>query len=491
MAANLLCRANRCCSSIRFGTATTLGSSNRCACCHICRRLYSPASTKPIAALHVPFNKRLLTGRFVVLGLGWCQPWLRVHCAAAAGRGMLGAAGVAVAAAAEARPLGIHNRTIPMSNRLAFHIDPRWSFSRFLDELFSYYRGSGIESTGRRLSTIRLWMSMAGRARALAAIQDLEREAEGASDDEIAQSLWMSLRSYKDLKRWANRLPSEVEMAKPPKAFISYKWDSGAHVAWVRTLAADLRGRGIEAILDQWEVQLGDSFTDYMQKHIAESDVILFVITPSAVAAAEAPIGQGGALKFEVQMMNARRIAEGTRIIGIYRAGDRPPNYLRDHRYADFRDDAQYEQSLTALVDDLLGKTGPPPIGGAQGKVSPVEPQDQRAPEGDRLRFNREQLERLLQNNRHRDAEVTNGLWSAGPPITRIPLQALGGPIRVGLIQDETFELKIPCYSNWSLAVPYEAVRRAWLTTDQKVSFLLELQPVLYSDGFHLETESQ
>ncbi len=228
---------------------------------------------------------------------------------------------------------------------------------------------------------------MAGRARALTAIQELEREAEGANDDEIAKSLWMSSRSYKDLKRWVNRLPSEFEMAKPPKAFISYKWESGTHVAWVRTLAADLRGRGIDAILDQWEVQLGDSFTDYMQKHIAESDVILFVITPDAVAAAEAPRGQGGALKFEVQMMNARRIADGTRIIGIYRAGDRPPHYLTDHRYADFRDDAFYEQSLSALVDDLLGKNGPPPIGNAQAGGRPIE-QNQEAQKGHLLGFN-------------------------------------------------------------------------------------------------------
>jgi hypothetical protein len=91
--------------------------------------------------------------------------------------------------------------------------------------------------------------------------------------------------------------------------------------------------------------------------------MILFVITPGAVEAAEAPKGEGGALKFEVQMMNSRRMAEGTRIIGVYRSGDRPPHYLRDHRYVDFRDDAEFENSLQILVDDLLGRSGPPKIG--------------------------------------------------------------------------------------------------------------------------------
>jgi hypothetical protein len=144
------------------------------------------------------------------------------------------------------------------------------------------------------------------------------------------------------------------------RAFVSYKWESKGHNSWVEKLSAALRARGIEALLDQWEVKLGESFTDYMQEHISTADIILFVITQGAVEAAEAPKGKGGALKFEVQMMNARRMAEGIRIIGVYRSGDRPPHYLRDHRYVDFRDDLEFENSLQVLVDDILGRSGPP-----------------------------------------------------------------------------------------------------------------------------------
>jgi hypothetical protein len=233
-------------------------------------------------------------------------------------------------------------------------------FSRFLDEVYSTYRGRGIESTGKRLGALRIWFSSVGRDRARAAIGEIERHAESNDEAEIAESLWMSKRSYRDLKRFVERLPPEPK--RPPKAFVSYKWESGEHVAWVRQLAADLRARGIEAILDQWEVRLGDSFTDYMQRHIADCDIVLFVITPGSVAAAEAPRGAGGALKFEVQMMNARRMADGVRIIGIYRAGDRPPHYLRDNRYVDFRHDAEYHASLQLLVDDLLGRNEAPPV---------------------------------------------------------------------------------------------------------------------------------
>ena len=243
---------------------------------------------------------------------------------------------------------------------MAFAIDPAWSFRELLDKVYGYYVGSGIESTGRRLNVIRLWLSMAGRSRATHSLVQIESEF---GKGKIADAMGISERSWRDLKVFARSLPNDAMLSdKPIKAFVSYKWESKAHTAWVKKLSTALRARGIEALLDQWEVKLGDSFTDYMQEHIASADVILFVITSEAVKAAEAPKGKGGALKFEVQMMNARRIAEGTRIIGVYRSGDRPPHYLRDHRYVDFRRDDEYDKSLQVLVDDILGRGGAPKL---------------------------------------------------------------------------------------------------------------------------------
>jgi hypothetical protein len=241
---------------------------------------------------------------------------------------------------------------------VAFSIDPAWSFRVFLDKLYDHYTGRGVESTGRRLGVIRLWLSMAGRARAIRNLEELEQEF---GKDKIAGAMNVSKRTWANLKSFAKSLPDDAPLdRKLVRVFVSYKWESKQHSSWVENFATGLRARGIEALLDQWEVKLGESFTDYMQEHISTADIILFVITPKAVEAAEAPKGKGGALKFEVQMMNARRIAEGTRIIGVYRAGDRPPHYLRDHRYVDFRDDAEFESSLQILVDDILGRSGPP-----------------------------------------------------------------------------------------------------------------------------------
>ena len=251
-----------------------------------------------------------------------------------------------------------------MGHRSPFRIDPTWSFFEFLQHLFAHYQGSGVEGTGYRLNTMRAWLSMVGRRRALAALEELQQETGTSNDTEIAESLWMSRSSYRRLKRFVRDLPTEVEQEHPPRTFISYKWESAEHIAWVSRLAADLRAMGVETSLDQWEVRYGESFTTYMQRHIAAAEVILFVISPGAVAAAEAPDGEGGPLQFEVQMMNARRMSEGVRIIGVYRSGDRPPEYLRDHRYVDFRSEQDYGTALRSLADDLLGRAGPPPVEG-------------------------------------------------------------------------------------------------------------------------------
>lgn len=196
---------------------------------------------------------------------------------------------------------------------MTFAIDPAWSFRLFLDKLYGYYTGRGIESTGRRLNVIRMWLSMAGRARAISALEEVEKEL---GKEKVARAMNFSERTWKDLRAFAKSLPDDAPLdGKAVRAFVSYKWESEEHSSWVQKLSAALRVRGIEALLDQWEVKLGESFTEYMQEHISTADVILFVITSAAVAAAEAPKGTGGALKFEVQMMNARRMAEGTRII--------------------------------------------------------------------------------------------------------------------------------------------------------------------------------
>jgi hypothetical protein len=150
------------------------------------------------------------------------------------------------------------------------------------------------------------------------------------------------------------------------RVFVSYKREDEAHNEWVIRFATDLRSNGIDALLDQWEVRYGASFTDYMTSAINNSDVVLFIMTPRSVEAAEAPSGKGGALKFEVQLATARRIAgENLRLIGVLRKGEKVAAHVRDFRYADFRDDGKYYEALISLVNDLLGLGSKPVLGRA------------------------------------------------------------------------------------------------------------------------------
>jgi len=181
-------------------------------------------------------------------------------------------------------------------------------------------------------------------------------------------------------------------MSKPQTVFISYKWEDDAHNEWVKKLATDLRRAGIEAILDQWEVRLGDSFTDYMTSRISKADVFLFIMTTKSVEAVENASRHGGAVKFEMQMATARRTAgEAMRLIPIYREGKKAAAHVRDHRYLDFRDDSRYAMNIRSLVNDLLGISVAPPVVRRTSQTAPpsdIQPRPRTQDGRSRLFFN-------------------------------------------------------------------------------------------------------
>lgn len=146
----------------------------------------------------------------------------------------------------------------------------------------------------------------------------------------------------------------------PLKVFISYKFQDTSRNTWVDQLYRDLREVGIDAKLYNYEIELGESFSEYMTRGIRECDYLLFVITPEAVKAIESG---NGALAFEMEIANARRIKEGFRIIPIFREGIETSTYLSDHRYLDFRNDDNYDDSFAELIQWLFRKIKPPPLG--------------------------------------------------------------------------------------------------------------------------------
>ena len=148
------------------------------------------------------------------------------------------------------------------------------------------------------------------------------------------------------------------------KVFISYKHQDLERNQWVENFYKDLRAAGIDAKLDQYEVPPGESFSDYMARGIRESDCVLFIVTPKAVEAVE--LGSG-ALAFEMQISNARRLKgqDDFSIIPIFREGEETSTYLSDHRYLDFRADNSYDLNFATLIQWLYKRIAPPELGEA------------------------------------------------------------------------------------------------------------------------------
>lgn len=66
-----------------------------------------------------------------------------------------------------------------------------------------------------------------------------------------------------------------------PKVFISYAWEDGKHVAWVKEFPTPLRTQdGIDAILDQWVAQPGDDLTHLMEAIVRTRRFALPICTP-------------------------------------------------------------------------------------------------------------------------------------------------------------------------------------------------------------------
>ena len=156
-------------------------------------------------------------------------------------------------------------------------------------------------------------------------------------------------------------------MADNPKVFISYSHDSPEHKQWVSELAAQLRRKGIDAILDQWDLGLGDDITRFMERGIVNADRVLVICTDKYVS--KANIGEGG-VGYERMIVNAELVQNlGTdKFIPIIRQAakkKKTPTFLGTRVYADFRKDSQFDAECERLIREIheMPIVEKPPLG--------------------------------------------------------------------------------------------------------------------------------
>lgn len=140
-----------------------------------------------------------------------------------------------------------------------------------------------------------------------------------------------------------------------PKVFISYSHDSAEHKSWVLDFATTIRNRGVDAILDQWDLKPGGDLPHFMETQLETADYVLMICSENYVKKANA--GEGG-VGYEKMIMTSSLMSkiDNSKVIPIIRQKGNSirPTFLKSKLYIDFSKDDDVEYSLDELLRTLL-----------------------------------------------------------------------------------------------------------------------------------------
>lgn len=141
----------------------------------------------------------------------------------------------------------------------------------------------------------------------------------------------------------------------PPRVFVSYSHDSAQHKKWVLEFSTTLRNRGVDVVLDQWDLQPGDDLPHFMETQLSSADFVLIVCTSKYVEKANAGAGGVGYEKMIVTSSLLSRI-DSNKVIPIIRqvGTNIRPTFLQTKLYVDFSNDTDVEYNLDELLRVLL-----------------------------------------------------------------------------------------------------------------------------------------
>lgn len=155
-------------------------------------------------------------------------------------------------------------------------------------------------------------------------------------------------------------------MATVPKVFISYSHDDQSHKKWVLELAQRLRNSGVDAILDQFRVGLGDDLGIFMEKSVEESDRIIMVCTDTYVTKANDGLGGVGYEKMIITAEYMRHI-DTNKVIPLIRQNGthNVPTFLKTRLHINFSRADEFELQFDNLLREIHGAPlfKEPPVG--------------------------------------------------------------------------------------------------------------------------------
>lgn len=167
--------------------------------------------------------------------------------------------------------------------------------------------------------------------------------------------------------------------AETPIVFVSYSHDSPEHKRWVAKFSAVLRENGIDIILDQWDLGLGDDLAIFMERGLRDSDRVLVICTDEYNRKANGGIGGVGYEKMIVTADLLKDISTN-KFIPIIRditEGNKTPTCLSTRAYVDLSSFS--ENDLTAncikkLLEELhnIPDKSKPPLGKNPFSILPL-----------------------------------------------------------------------------------------------------------------------
>ena len=141
-----------------------------------------------------------------------------------------------------------------------------------------------------------------------------------------------------------------------PTVFVSYSHDSEDHIAWVLQLATRLRHNGVNMILDQWNLDLGQDLAAFIERGLSASCRVLCICSEGYVRKANEK--QGG-VGYEKRIITSEILSDSNTdwVIPVVRnntSGDLVPKFLGGCLYVDFLEDRRYEEKYEELLRSLL-----------------------------------------------------------------------------------------------------------------------------------------
>jgi hypothetical protein len=79
-----------------------------------------------------------------------------------------------------------------------------------------------------------------------------------------------------------------------PKTFISYSWTSPTHEQWVMDLATQLVEKGINVVLDKWDLREGQDAIKFMEAMVVDTEVTKVIVVSDKHYAEKADNRKGG-----------------------------------------------------------------------------------------------------------------------------------------------------------------------------------------------------